>query len=188
MKSFWPIRSWAGGQALRQADAVLVSLAGGPDMTMSEVNKIMEPLQRQCENAHLIFGAVIDEAFSGRLSVTLIASSRCAAETASLSAAASAPAQAPAAVEASAMQFLDPSATPHPPSRFVAPPPEMSSEKMEQLYSRQTGQPRRKSARMQKELPLEIVFKGRFDKSEPTIRHGEDLDVPTYIRKGVALN
>jgi hypothetical protein len=86
------------------------------------------------------------------------------------------------------MQFLDPSATPHPPSRFVAPPPEMSNEKKEQLYTRQTGQSRRKSARLQKELPLEIVFKGRFDKSEPTIRHGEDLDLPTYIRKGVALN
>ena len=24
--------------------------------------------------------------------------------------------------------------------------------------------------------------------SEPAIRHGEDLDLPTYIRKGVALN
>jgi hypothetical protein len=46
----------------------------------------------------------------------------------------------------------------------------------------------RQSGRMQKELPLEIVYKGRFDKSEPTIRHGEDLDLPTYIRKGVALN
>jgi cell division protein FtsZ len=177
-----------GGQALHQSDAVLVSLAGGPDMTMSEVNKIMGPLQRQCENAHLIFGAVIDEAFSGRLSVTLIASSRRAAEAARLSADPSSAAQAPGAADASAMQFLDPSATPHPPSRFVAPPPEMSNEKKEQLYSRQTGQPRRKSARLQKELPLEIVFKGRFDKSEPTIRHGEDLDVPTYIRKGVALN
>jgi internalin A len=36
-------------------------------------------------------------------------------------------------------------------------------------------------------LPLEIVSKGRFDKSEPTIVGGEDLDVPTYIRRGVAL-
>jgi cell division protein FtsZ len=176
-----------GGQALNQSDAVLVSLAGGPDMTMSEVNKIMGPVQRRCENAHLIFGAVIDEAFSGRLSVTLIASSRRAAEPARLPAEPSAAAAAPAA-DAPAMQFLDPSATPHPPSRFVAPPPEMSNEKKEQLYSRQTGQPRRKSARLQKELPLEIIFKGRFDKSEPTIRHGEDLDVATYIRRGVALN
>ena len=33
-------------------------------------------------------------------------------------------------------------------------------------------------------LPLEIVSKGRFDKSEPTIHKGEDLDVPTYIRRG----
>src|ERR1043165_7808797 len=40
----------------------------------------------------------------------------------------------------------------------------------------------------QTQLPLEIVSKGRFDKSQPTIHRGEDLDVPTYIRRGVALN
>jgi cell division protein FtsZ len=142
----------------------------------------------------LIFGAVIDEAYSGRISVTLIASSRRAGETGPGSAGSSAHAQVLTAADAAqnasaaAMQFLDPLTTPHPPSRCVAPPPELSEEKKEQLYSHQTGQTRRKSVRMQKELPLEIVFKGRFDKSEPTIRHGEDLDLPTYIRKGVALN
>jgi cell division protein FtsZ len=171
-----------GGHILNESDALLVSLAGGPDLTMSEVNKIMESLQRQCENAHLIFGAVIDEAFTGRLSVTLIASSRSPIEPAPLSD------EEMRKADPAPMQFLDPSPTRRPPSRVVAPPPEMSNEKKEQLYSRQTGQTRRKSARLQKELPLEIVFKGRFDKSEPTIRHGEDLDLPTYIRKGVALN
>jgi cell division protein FtsZ len=40
----------------------------------------------------------------------------------------------------------------------------------------------------QGQLPLEIVSRGRFEKSEPTIYHGQDLDVPTYIRRGVALN
>jgi cell division protein FtsZ len=40
----------------------------------------------------------------------------------------------------------------------------------------------------QTQLPLEILSKGRFDKSEPTIHKGEDLDVPTYIRRGMALN
>ncbi len=171
-----------GGQLLNESDAVLVSLAGGPDLTMSEVNKIMEAVQRQCENAHLIFGAAIDEAFTGRLSVTLIASSRRLADPPHL------PVQEAPKADAPALQFLDPSSTARPPSRVVAPAPELSNEKKEQLYSRQTGQTRRKSARLQKELPLEIVFKGRFDKSEPTIRHGEDLDLPTYIRKGVALN
>ncbi len=34
------------GQVLAEADAVLVSLAGGPDMTMSEINRIMEKINR----------------------------------------------------------------------------------------------------------------------------------------------
>jgi cell division protein FtsZ len=37
-------------------------------------------------------------------------------------------------------------------------------------------------------LPLDIVSKGRFERSEPTVYQGEDLDVPTYIRRGVPLN
>lgn len=165
------------GEALTESDAVLVSMAGGPDLTMSEIHKVMEPIHRQCENAHLILGAVIDEAYAGRLSVTLIASRHRAVEV---------PPDVPTPPPP-AMQFLDPGDTSRPPSRLVAPPPELTHEKKEQLYSRQTGHSRKKS-RLQKELPLEIVFKGRFEKSEPTIRHGEDLDLPTYIRRGVALN
>ena len=41
---------------------------------------------------------------------------------------------------------------------------------------------------VQEMLPLEIVSKGRFEKSEPTIHQGEDLDQPTYIRRGAVLN
>jgi cell division protein FtsZ len=29
--------------------------------------------------------------------------------------------------------------------------------------------------------------RGRFDKSEPTIFDGEDLDVPTFLRRGIKL-
>ena len=31
-------------------------------------------------------------------------------------------------------------------------------------------------------LPLEPIARGRFDKIEPTIVEGEDLDVPTFLR------
>jgi hypothetical protein len=31
----------------------------------------------------------------------------------------------------------------------------------------------------QTQLPLEIVSKGRFDRTEPTVHQGEDLDLPT---------
>lgn len=39
----------------------------------------------------------------------------------------------------------------------------------------------------QKELDLETLSKGRFKDVEPTIYHGEDLDIPTFIRRGMKL-
>jgi cell division protein FtsZ len=64
----------------------------------------------------------------------------------------------------------------------------MTPEKVEQLVAKQTRSRKAASKMRQGQLPLEIVSKGRFDKSEPTIHKGEDLDVPTYIRRGVSLN
>jgi cell division protein FtsZ len=166
-----------GGQVLNESDALLVSIVGGPDVMMSEIHKLMEPLNRHCENAHIIFGAVIDEAFAGRISVTLIASRRRQEAE---------PLPQPRNMESA--QFLDKEATERPASRFVAPPPELSEADRAKILRDRGGRSRRKLSRLQKELPLEIIFKGRFEKSDPTIRNGEDLDVPTYIRRGVPLN
>jgi cell division protein FtsZ len=175
-----------GGQILSDADSLLVSIVGGPDLMMTEIQKLMAPLSRQCENANIILGAAIDGQFAGRLSVTLIASSHCHDGVP-----ASSPPPAPEKVapeKAAAPEFVDSAETTRPVSRFVAPPPSLSEEKREQLLKGRPGYSRKRPARLQRELPLEIVFKGRFEKSEPTIRHGEDLDVPTYIRRGVPLN
>jgi len=35
----------------------------------------------------------------------------------------------------------------------------------------------------QEDLPLEPIARGRFEKVEPTIVEGEDLDVPTFLRR-----
>jgi cell division protein FtsZ len=60
---------------------------------------------------------------------------------------------------------------------------------MEQMLKTAASCARKKQTKMrQGQLPLEIISKGRFDKSEPTIHRGEDLDVPTYIRRGISLN
>jgi cell division protein FtsZ len=39
----------------------------------------------------------------------------------------------------------------------------------------------------QEVLQFEPVNRGRFEKSEPTIVEGEDLDVPTYLRKKIRM-
>jgi cell division protein FtsZ len=88
----------------------------------------------------------------------------------------------------SPLDFLDATTSPRHTSRLAPPPPELTPEQKEQLIKTQSSRNRKKLSRLQRELPLEIVFKGRFEKSEPTIRHGEDLDLPTYIRRGVPLN
>jgi cell division protein FtsZ len=94
--------------------------------------------------------------------------------------------------EAAALEseFFEKNTPARPTSRFVAPAPELPAEKKEQLLAQQHGKAYRKprSKMRQGVLPLDIISKGRFEKSEPTIHHGEDLDVPTYIRRGVALN
>jgi len=36
-------------------------------------------------------------------------------------------------------------------------------------------------------MQFEPVTRGRFEKSEPTIVDGQDLDVPTYLRRRVKL-
>jgi cell division protein FtsZ len=173
-----------GGQALAEADAVLVSLAGGPDLTMAEVNRVMEQVNRQCENAHIIMGAGIYEQFAGKLSVTIVASRENEQEARARAAARDGTA------EEMDKEIANPARGRRPAQRHVAPAPELTEQQTEKLLAQQNGARNRRKivALRQGTLPLEIVSKGRFEKSEPTIHAGEDLDVPTYLRRGVALN
>jgi cell division protein FtsZ len=176
-----------GGKTLAESDAVLVSLTGGPDLTMSEVHRVMEHINGKCERAQVLMGAVIDEGFRERLAITLIAVRHGGAsleEDAEEQGTAS-----NGTLDDLGKRLLkqeDGSARPQ--SRFVPPAPTLPPEKMEQLVAKQTRSRKNSSKMRQGQLPLEIISKGRFDKSEPTIHKGEDLDVPTYIRRGVALN
>ena len=179
------------GLALAEARSVLVSLQGGPDLTMSEVNRVMERLNRHCESADVTFGAVINPEYHGRLSITVIASRGQVAEVpdSGQNHARTEPRQTESGVELGSELFEAP-ATSRPASRFVPPPPSLSNEQKEKIYDRQKGGGVRKAFRSarQTQLQLDIVSKGRFEKSEPTLHEGEDLDVPTYIRRGIALN
>jgi len=145
------------GRVLAESDAVLVSLIAGKDLTMAEVNRVMEQVKRQCSHAEIIMGAAVDAALKEKLCVTVIAARQNAAPT-GLS------------------------------TRTETHTTGAASGAREVVMAR-LPQKRKGNARpVQTQLPLTIVSKGRFDKSEPTKHNGEDLDVPTFLRRGVPLN
>jgi cell division protein FtsZ len=73
--------------------------------------------------------------------------------------------------------------------RATSPAPSFSLEHREQALTTSAARSRKAAPKMrQEQLPLAIVSRGRFDKSEPTVHKGEDLDIPTFVRRGVAMN
>jgi cell division protein FtsZ len=174
-----------GGQRLQECQAVLVSLVGGPDLAMAEVNRIVTEISSKCAGARVVMGAAIHEIFRERLAVTLIAVDKGAERDQSGS-------LPRVRTEEFGSQFLKEAVNMRPASRFVPPPPALPPDQIQRMLAQQRGDPARLRKGLPKlrqtQLPLEIISKGRFDKSEPTIHKGEDLDVPTYIRRGVALN
>jgi cell division protein FtsZ len=168
------------GRALAGANAVLVSLTGGKDLTMAEVNRVMEKISQQCEPAQVIMGAAIDPGMANKLSVVLIAAKNPAGKIDPLASTDSSK-QNGLALETNGDGLPE---NPRFNPRSLAGSP---SHQREPVVSR-PGRRRDKPKQVQTQLPLAIVSKGRFDKSEPTIHKGEDLDIPTYIRRGVPLN
>jgi cell division protein FtsZ len=207
------------GRMLADATNVLVQVAGGPGMTLSEVEVLMQELGRHVnEQTQILFGAVVDGRLGDRLTVTIISS--LAAEDEDLisqirdggtssSASAQPPLQEehhhpepqiyiepePAAMESAPLEesisFEEPVAaeatSPSPPApsepepHTVAPPKKVAAQKEEKA-------PAEKSLHAKQEtLQFEPVTRGRFEKSEPTIVEGEDLDVPTYLRKNIKV-
>lgn len=49
------------------------------------------------------------------------------------------------------------------------------------------AEPTGKKEQKAEQMPLEAPSRGRFDKGEPTIVDGQDLDVPTFLRRNVKL-
>jgi len=170
------------GRALAEAGAVIVSLMGGKDLTMAEVNRVMEQIGRHCEHAQIIMGATVDGTLKNHLSVTVIAAKQgpVVLELPSL------------AASGEPVEPVNPRGTQAlPGSRSASSSPSLAPDQREHniLAKHAGGRARKAGPKMrQAQLPLAIISKGRFDKSEPTIHKGEDLDIPTYLRRGIALN
>lgn len=184
-----------GSQELSMIKTVLVGVAAGSDLGMNEVRQVVEHITSQFPEAQLLLGAALDETMGNQMEVLFLgtigekhSNEPPGSETKT---AGTFQRHSPAISTDSPGIWTEAKAS-RPRSRFVAPPPQLSPEEKEKLFSQQkrSGKTRKKSDNRMRQgtLGLEIISKGRFEKSEPTIHHGEDLDVPTYIRRGIPLN
>ncbi len=63
------------GALLKEAETVLVHLCGGEDLTLFEIELLMESLGKYVpDKAHVLFGAAVDPAMEDQLSITLVSS------------------------------------------------------------------------------------------------------------------
>ena len=185
-----------GGHLLNEAEAVLIHLVGGSDMTMADVKRVMEEINRRVDNAQLIMGATVSDGMEGRMGLTLVASCRSSPTLHPRHTPLRYTPKAPAAAERPGSEpdnkFLEISEDEAASSRFVPPPPQITLDALQQFQRGANGMTKRGKAALRRlqqgNLPLDIVSKGRFEKSQPTIHRGEDLDVPTYVRRGIPLN
>ena len=207
------------GRMLSDAARVLVHIAGGPGMTLSEVEILMQELGRNVnDQTQILFGTAVDGRMGNRLSVTIISSLSADADLASdttvrFQAAAPSPPvweQQPAPepkieiVPESVPPSEAPPALPldsvpiqhEPPVEQPAPPATpieevesnpVAAQSTTKVPIRKTSPVEEKSPAKQEILQFEPVTRGRFEKSEPTIVEGEDLDVPTYLRKKIKV-
>ncbi len=181
----------AGGEAFNGATSVLVSIVGGPDLTMAEVDELMRKISERCIGTRILMGATIDPAFQDRLSVTVFVA--CAAKLKRVAGGgADGQREAPVATQLH-VELLNSEDTPRLESR-LEPAAALTADQRAAILTKHVGKSGRVRKRVasprmkQTTLPLDLVSKGRFDKSEPTIYKGEDLDLPTYVRRGISLN
>ncbi len=89
---------------------------------------------------------------------------------------------------ASTFDIVDPLPEPEPEPEFQPEPPRVILPKKKPSLIKEPKPPVEKVGQAKQEvLQFESVTRGRFEKSEPTIIEGQDLDVPTFLRKNVRV-
>jgi cell division protein FtsZ len=190
------------GSALASAKEVLISVAGGDDLQIGEVERLIEALQGRCPTAEFIVGASIDPALTGHLHVTAITTRPAASapnllvgsgfarnETAPVSKQADAGTSRLGPAPFNGEDFnREPETRSTTDSRLIPPPPELNIEQRQRILNGQRNKPSRRRPDSQMLMNFDIAQRGRFDNTERNRHKGVDLDVPTYLRLGIVFN
>jgi cell division protein FtsZ len=165
----------------RKADRLLVNIIGGADLTLPKVNELMSVIAEQFgRDSHIIMGAVIDEDMPGRVEV-------CVLGTSDMGGRGTATRRPPVVNRAKvpATRIDVPSSNP---SRGTVNRIETTASTP--VPAADTAEARNTEAAKiaQEEFGFgEVESRGHFEKTDRNLFDGQDLDVPTYLRKGIRI-
>lgn len=171
----------------RKADRLMVNITGGPDLSLTKVNELMTAVTEEFgREAHVIMGAVIDESLQGRVEVCVLGTT-----------------------DVGSRNFVRRPAPPaaKKPEKTASTPPTLTNTSTESTKTHKTthvteAAPAKAGATAttatnppHKSQQEEFGFggaqpvedRGSFTKSDRNLYLGQDLDLPTYLRKGIKV-
>ena len=155
----------------RKADRLLVNIIGGPDLALTEVNMIMAAVTEKFgRNSHVVMGAVIDEGWKQKVEVCVIG-------TSDMSTSVRKPRPSRSRTRANPKR----TDTGIKPSDLMASRSEPRATKPEKTAAMALAS--------QDEFPFgEGENRGHFGPTERNLFDGQDLDLPTFFRKGIRIS
>jgi cell division protein FtsZ len=189
----------------RKADRLLVNIVGGTDLTLPKVNEIMTAVTDQFgRDSHVIMGAVIDESLQNQVEICVLGTTDVGVRGVSPRRANGASRLRPAASTAATLTMSSLATGPAPADATgsVFPTSTSPANTPTSAASRAPLATAHATAAGTAELPLnlhaaktaqdeflfgEIERRGFFDKTDRNLFEGQDLDVPTYLRKGIKI-
>lgn len=160
----------------RKADRLLVNIVGGAELSLANVNDIMAAVSEQYgRDAHIFLGAVIDEELAGRVEVCIIGTSDVSRTTVRRGTAQ--PAEKLGIAETP--QRARPGVPGRRPSEVTQP----------ELAGVGAAAPAKVPVKQEEFLfgGIEPDTRGWFESTDRNLYDGQDLDVPTYLRKGIKI-
>jgi cell division protein FtsZ len=166
----------------RRADRLLVNILGGADLTLPKVNELMTAITEQFgRDSHIIMGAVIDEDMPGRVEVCVIGTSDMGGRGVQT--------RRPFPAGARAKS----------PAGAIAPRSEAAASQMAGGAAKhsemESGGARGEAKVVHMPKPAqdefgfgEVESRGHFEKTDRNLFDGQDLDVPTYLRRGIKIS
>ena len=162
----------------RKADRLLINITGGADLSLTKVQELMTAITEEFgREAHVLMGAAIDEGLQGRVEICVIGTTdlggrNFARRTTAI------PARKPADRNAAVTTTS------------------VASESTTNFKTMVTTDQARSPSAVHAAKPKQDEFgfgtapvenRGTFDKSDRNLFEGQDLDVPTYLRKGIKV-